>query len=78
MTQKRVEKALEAIAAEFTVTQTASGNWQAVSASGEILATGRSESRVREMAEAEYARRRRGAELRSSVRLGNMTRDIVL
>lgn len=78
MTQKRVEKALEAIAAEFTISQTAGGNWQAIAANGEVLAVGRSEQRTREMAEAEFERRRFGSRLHTSVRLGNTTRDIVL
>jgi len=78
MTEERFKRNLEAIAAEFTVSQTAGGNWQAIAANGEVLAVGRSEQRTREMAEAEFERRRFGSRLRTSVRLGNTTRDIVL
>ncbi len=79
MTFDKTQKALESIAAEFTVNQTESGNYQAVAPNGQILATGRSESRVREMAKAEYARRQRGLESRNrSVRLGEATGYIVL
>lgn len=79
MTEKRFARNLEAIGAEFTLRQTASGNWEAVSPSGESLALAHTETYARQGAEAEYERRRQGAYrgLNQS-RLGNVTRDIVL
>ncbi len=58
---QKVKRALEAIGNEYKIRKTASGNFQAVSPSGEVLATAKTEPRAREGAQAEYNRRRQGA-----------------